>query len=191
MEFFVHIPGASRALCVPLFLRCAHMVDVEREKKKVERERGEKNTRGGRKGWRERERVREKKRGKVREKGIREGKREKREDVSAGILAPCHLWERDTSFSLDALLRFRIVTQPFFAFYASLFLSFSPLSCLFPVPSPSLFRKENRCRCENVSCRRSVYENPTRHQKFVFLRRWRLTLPLPSQLGGIITFTDT
>lgn len=34
------------------------MVDVEREKKKVERERGEKNTRGGRKGWREREKER-------------------------------------------------------------------------------------------------------------------------------------
>lgn len=77
MEFFVHIPGASRALCVPPFLRCAHMVDVEREKKKVERERGEKNTRGGRKGWRERERVREKKRGKVREKGNKRRKERK------------------------------------------------------------------------------------------------------------------
>lgn len=57
----------------------------------------------------------------------RERKREKREDVSAGILAPCHLWERDTSFSLDALLRFRIVTQPrrpSFTFYTSLLFFF-------------------------------------------------------------------
>ena len=74
MEFFVHIPGASRALCVPPFLRCAHMVDVEREKKKVERERGEKNTRGGRKGWREREGEREKER-----KSEREGDKRRKE----------------------------------------------------------------------------------------------------------------
>lgn len=104
------------------------------------------------KGWCAVEGEREKER-----KNEREREREKREDVSAGILAPCHLWERDTSFSLDALLRFRIVTQPrrpSFTFYTSLlFFSLSLSLVFFFLPylaSSSSFYKENRCQCENV-----------------------------------------
>lgn len=53
----------------------------------------------------------------ARASGTRELKRgtwgREREDVSAGFHR--HLWECDTSFSSDALLRFRIVTQPSFS----------------------------------------------------------------------------
>lgn len=115
---------------------------------------------------------------------MEERKGEKREDVSAGILALCHLWERDTSFSLDALLRFRIVAQPrrpsfTFPFLFSFFLSLLSFVSLSPFPlyldvSPCLFAfvdKENRCQCERafvLAVPSPLPARPTRHRKFLF-----------------------
>lgn len=115
---------------------------------------------------------------------MEERKGEKREDVSAGILALCHLWERDTSFSLDALLRFRIVAQPrrpsfTFPFLLSFFLSLLSFVSLSPLPlyldvSPCLFafvHKENRCQCERafvLAVPSPLPARPTRHRKFLF-----------------------
>lgn len=164
MEFFVRacIPGASS----PPFLRCAHMVALKGRKREGEKSKRRKK-RTGRRSAVGREKERKNERG-----------REKREDVSAGILAPCHLWERDTSFSLDALLRFRIVTQPrrpSFAFYTSLLLLF-PVPCLLRLLSAKRIDVDAKTFCVDVPSRLPPHVSQ-RDIKNSCLRRWRLTLP--------------
>ena len=181
----------------PFFTLCAHggrcvervkkrEVNEEKESKKRERERkrGEKYKRRKKrmerkreKGWcaveGEREKERKNERERERERSVRTSLRGFSRPATYGNVIRAFRWMLSCVF---ALLRNHVVlpsrsTLPF-SFFGLL---------LFTVPCLFVFFLQR----ESMSMRKRfpsrLPPRPRRHQKFVFLRRWRLTLPLFTQ----------